>query len=55
MAPTDMINLLMTAIQAVVFYAVLAVVIWKVIRIENDLRQIKNLLELIRVRLEREP
>lgn len=55
MAPTDMINLLMTAIQAVVFYAVLAVVIWKVIRIEHDLRQIKNLLELIRLRLEREP
>lgn len=53
MAPGEMLRLLMAAIQAVIFYGVLAVVIWKVIRIENDTRRIKNLLEEIRLRLER--
>lgn len=52
MAPTQMLSFLMAALQAVVFYAVLAVVVWKVIRIENDTRQIKRLLEEIRRGLE---
>ncbi len=53
MAPSDMLRLLMAALQAVIFYAVLAVVVWKVIRIENEVRQIKNMLEQIRFWLER--
>ncbi len=53
MAPSDMLRLMMAALQAVIFYAVLAVVVWKVIRIENETRRIKNMLEEIRFLLER--
>jgi|GEM_PF-2016987 hypothetical protein len=53
MAPSEMIGLLMTAVQAVIFYAIMAIVIWKVIRIENETRRIKNMLEQIRFLLER--
>jgi len=53
MAPSEMIGLAMTAVQAVIFYAIMAVVIWKVIRIENEVRQVKNMLEQIRFLLER--
>ncbi len=52
MAPTEMIGLVMTALQAVIFYAIMAAVIWKVLAIEKQLRELKNLLERIRLLLE---
>ncbi|MGB9605823.1 MAG: hypothetical protein ACP5U2_13755 [Bryobacteraceae bacterium] len=55
MAPSELIGFLMTAIQAVVFYAIMAIVIWKVIRIENEIRQLKSVLEQVRFLLERKP
>jgi hypothetical protein len=55
MAPSEMIGLVMTAVQAVIFYAIMAFVMWKVIRIENEVRQVKNMLEQIRFLLERRP
>lgn len=52
MAPTEMIGLVMTALQAVIFYAIMAAVIWKVLSIEKQVREVKNLLEQIRFLLE---
>lgn len=49
---TELIGLAMTAVQAVIFYTIMAAVLWKVFSLEKQIRELKNLLEQVRFLLE---
>lgn len=53
MATTELIGLAITAAQALIFYTIMAAVLWKVFAIERQIRELKNLLEQVRFLLER--
>jgi len=48
----ELTGVAMVAIQTVLFYGVLAFVVWKIVKVENDTKQIRALLAEIKKALE---